>query len=235
LSISVAPALHAFGYEAPRPAGTVRGRHVPDEVRYAVWARDEWICAYCGRECKRERPGNGLPGHNDPGYATCDHLVPHSEGGRDIPPNMVTACLGCNSRKGPKPLSEFLATLEAEGADRAAIEARIARAAVETPAAGPVSPSVRPAPEDADVRARSAADAPELYEHAYQFATGVIPASAGVRAKMIMWCAGVGGLVPPKPRAPETAPPKISLVDAPRETFDEQEEVLRRIWHGEDE
>ena len=53
----------------------------------ALFARDQHLCLYCGRECPRPQ-------------LTRDHVVPLSKGGRDTWANVVTACFHCNSRKG---------------------------------------------------------------------------------------------------------------------------------------
>jgi 5-methylcytosine-specific restriction endonuclease McrA len=53
----------------------------------ALFARDRYICLYCGQRHAR----NGL---------TRDHVHPVSKGGRDTWENVVTACVQCNSRKG---------------------------------------------------------------------------------------------------------------------------------------
>ena len=54
----------------------------------ALFHRDRHICAYCGKQ------GNK--------YLTRDHIVPLSQGGRDVWSNCTTACRSCNSRKGGK-------------------------------------------------------------------------------------------------------------------------------------
>ncbi len=53
----------------------------------ALFARDRYLCLYCGRHCAR-------------GELTRDHVVPLSRGGRDIWENVVSACLACNLKKG---------------------------------------------------------------------------------------------------------------------------------------
>ena len=52
-----------------------------------MFARDQQLCLYCGRQYHR-------------GTLTRDHVQPVSKGGRDIWENVVTACFHCNSRKG---------------------------------------------------------------------------------------------------------------------------------------
>lgn len=53
----------------------------------ALFARDQSLCLYCGREFSRTA-------------LTRDHVQPVSKGGRDIWENVVSACIHCNSRKG---------------------------------------------------------------------------------------------------------------------------------------
>ena len=51
-------------------------------TRRAVFARDGWVCQYCGR-----------PAEN------VDHVIPRSKGGTHTWDNVVAACRRCNSRK----------------------------------------------------------------------------------------------------------------------------------------
>jgi 5-methylcytosine-specific restriction endonuclease McrA len=51
-------------------------------TRRAVFARDGWVCQYCG-----------LPAEN------VDHVIPRSQGGGHVWDNVVAACRRCNSRK----------------------------------------------------------------------------------------------------------------------------------------
>ncbi|MBB1089474.1 HNH endonuclease [Lysobacter sp. SG-8] len=53
----------------------------------ALFARDSYLCMYCGEHFPRPR-------------LTRDHVQPVSKGGRDIWENVVSACFRCNSRKG---------------------------------------------------------------------------------------------------------------------------------------
>lgn len=59
----------------------------PALTNQALFARDQHLCLYCGRQYHR-------------GTLTRDHVHPVSKGGRDIWENVVTACFHCNSRKG---------------------------------------------------------------------------------------------------------------------------------------
>jgi 5-methylcytosine-specific restriction endonuclease McrA len=61
--------------------------HVPYRARAAltrraVFARDAWMCQYCGRSAEN-----------------VDHVIPKSRGGEHSWENVVAACRRCNSRK----------------------------------------------------------------------------------------------------------------------------------------
>jgi 5-methylcytosine-specific restriction endonuclease McrA len=55
--------------------------------RRALFARDNWRCAYCGSNGSR---------------LTLDHVVPRSRGGESVWENVVTSCAPCNLRKGDR-------------------------------------------------------------------------------------------------------------------------------------
>ena len=63
--------------------------------REEVFARDEFRCVYCGEVF----PAEAL---------TVDHVQPRVKGGDQSGGNLVTACGGCNVRKGHRRLAEFL-------------------------------------------------------------------------------------------------------------------------------
>ena len=62
-----------------RPSGLVWS-----EIRSKVFARDNYVCRYCGSRGRR---------------LECDHVVPVSMGGSSDPENLVTACKTCNRSK----------------------------------------------------------------------------------------------------------------------------------------
>ena len=64
------------------PGGTV-----PALTREMLFARDRYLCAYCGT---RHRPSE----------LTAEHVQPQSRGGRNSWTNLVSACKPCNLRKG---------------------------------------------------------------------------------------------------------------------------------------
>lgn len=62
-------------------------RTIPPLTNRELFNRDANLCMYCG--------------HQFPDYdLTRDHVRPISRGGRDIWPNVITACKSCNTRKG---------------------------------------------------------------------------------------------------------------------------------------
>jgi len=54
--------------------------------RINVFARDKYMCQYCG-----SKPGTQ--------NLTYDHVIPRSRGGKTVWDNIVTCCIPCNSRK----------------------------------------------------------------------------------------------------------------------------------------
>lgn len=80
--IELAPIIAAKGHASARvPEPT------PALTNAALFARDQWICLYCGADGRRHA-------------LTRDHVLPTSKGGRDIWENVVAACIHCNSKKG---------------------------------------------------------------------------------------------------------------------------------------
>lgn len=81
---------------------SVPGRHpqrsVPPLNNRELFLRDGHMCMYCGVE---------LPD----GQLTRDHVKPISRGGRDRWSNVVSACRGCNTRKGNRTPEEAGLTL----------------------------------------------------------------------------------------------------------------------------
>lgn len=59
----------------------------PGLTNHKLFARDRHICAYCG-------------GHFHEEELTREHIIPYAQGGQDHWMNVVTACRGCNHRKG---------------------------------------------------------------------------------------------------------------------------------------
>jgi hypothetical protein len=65
------------------------------ENRIKVCERDGYKCHYCPKQLTRFT-------------ATLDHVTPVAAGGDNSFGNLVTACLGCNSRKTGRPVGDFL-------------------------------------------------------------------------------------------------------------------------------
>lgn len=78
------------------------------EKRRALYARDDWRCAYCG-----------WWGGEAPERLTLDHLHPRADGGSNRSHNLVTACAGCNEQRGRRPLAAWLALLPSDTVARA--------------------------------------------------------------------------------------------------------------------
>ena len=79
------PSVIRLGYMILRPQPRVR------LCRKEVFRRDGFTCQYCGRTT-----------HN----LTMDHIVPRHRGGQYVWQNLVSACPGCNRRKGGKTLEQ---------------------------------------------------------------------------------------------------------------------------------
>lgn len=65
--------------------------------REEVFARDGYRCVYCGQEYAVEQ-------------LSVDHVQPRVKGGDRSGGNLVTACGGCNTRKGHRSLAAFLSS-----------------------------------------------------------------------------------------------------------------------------
>ena len=62
-------------------------RQAPALSNPKLFARDRMVCAYCGH-------------HFAEAHLTREHIIPSSRGGQDTWMNCITACRGCNGRKG---------------------------------------------------------------------------------------------------------------------------------------
>jgi 5-methylcytosine-specific restriction endonuclease McrA len=93
-----APSVIRLQHHVRRPRPRVK------LTRREVFSRDRHTCQYCGRG------GKDL---------TLDHVVPRHRGGTHTWDNLVTACKGCNHRKGGKTPEEARLRL-----DRAPFEPR---------------------------------------------------------------------------------------------------------------
>jgi hypothetical protein len=77
--------IHNDIVEIIRPL--TRPRYVQAAMRRKIYARDGYVCRYCGRE----KPRRNL---------CIEHVVPRALGGPATEDNLVVACNSCNSRKG---------------------------------------------------------------------------------------------------------------------------------------
>jgi hypothetical protein len=74
-------AVHGAGFAAHATAPTLTSDK--------LFARDRFVCAYCGEQYRAQ-------------HLSRDHVTPAARGGRDTWMNLVTACRACNSRKGSR-------------------------------------------------------------------------------------------------------------------------------------
>lgn len=65
------------------------------ENRLKIFERDVYKCHYCNKQLTRFT-------------ATLDHLQPISKRGDHSYENLITSCLHCNSRRGNRPIMEFI-------------------------------------------------------------------------------------------------------------------------------
>jgi 5-methylcytosine-specific restriction endonuclease McrA len=82
-----------FAFKMPSIVRLLRAlRGVRKAIKFSrenVYARDGGRCQYCGAGVRRDE-------------ITYDHVVPRALGGKTTWDNIVTACVGCNQRKGSK-------------------------------------------------------------------------------------------------------------------------------------
>jgi len=64
-------------------------RAFPEDIKLAVWEKQEHICVNCGKEFDFE-------------FMEADHITPWSKGGRTVADNCQMLCRECNRRKGNK-------------------------------------------------------------------------------------------------------------------------------------
>lgn len=67
------------------------------EKRFAIYLRDDFSCAYCGRDLKAAAPEE----------VNLDHLVPRSLGGGNDASNLITACRSCNCSRGNRAYADY--------------------------------------------------------------------------------------------------------------------------------
>jgi len=62
---------------------TDASRHIPQDVKNAVWQRDGGKCVQCGATS----------------YLEFDHIIPHTKGGANTVANIQLLCRSCNLKK----------------------------------------------------------------------------------------------------------------------------------------
>jgi len=69
--------------------GRIHGneQRVPALSNFALFARDKYLCLYCGQHFPKDK-------------LTRDHVIPRGLGGKDAWTNCVSACRPCNHHKG---------------------------------------------------------------------------------------------------------------------------------------
>ena len=88
-------AVHSPSFEMRLPSVVALKQYIsparrPAFTRFNVFLRDSFSCQYCG----------------SPQELTFDHMIPRSRGGRTLWDNVITACAGCNLKKGGRLLKE---------------------------------------------------------------------------------------------------------------------------------
>jgi hypothetical protein len=77
------PDSHGLRGTLERPRSRAGRQAIPEEVRHAVWRRDEGRCAQCGSQENLE----------------FDHVIPVSRGGANTERNLQLLCEACNRSK----------------------------------------------------------------------------------------------------------------------------------------
>lgn len=99
----------------------MNGRRIPNQgskwlrrtTRLAIYIRDGHACVWCG--C----------GEEDTPHLTVDHVLACELGGTNVPSNLVTACLSCNSAKRSLAPRAWLRYLRDCGIDTTGIADRV--------------------------------------------------------------------------------------------------------------
>lgn len=99
---AVSKQRHIIPADLARASGTTPRGSIPARLRFAILARDNFTCRYCGRMA----PAVAL---------TIDHVTPVAEGGSDDEGNLVAACDECNMGKGAM---TAILTASADGTER---------------------------------------------------------------------------------------------------------------------
>lgn len=95
------------------------GHWISDTKRAAIYAANNFICAYCGKACTKSSKRGNRAG------VTLDHVLAREIGGTNAATNLVVAHRRCNSAKGTMSLKGFLAYLSAKGVDVSQVAKRV--------------------------------------------------------------------------------------------------------------
>lgn len=81
-------------------------------LRTVIGVKWRWKCAYCGRRLvARHRLATMREWISDVHEWSDDHVVPKTEGGQYRANNIVPACRDCNTKRGHRPVDEFLRSI----------------------------------------------------------------------------------------------------------------------------
>lgn len=78
-------------------SNTNGSKWIRPEKRLAIYIRDGFTCAYCGRDLKGAAPAE----------VNLDHLLPRVAGGGNEATNLITACRSCNCSRQDKPWIDY--------------------------------------------------------------------------------------------------------------------------------
>lgn len=71
------------------------------KLRVTIYERDGMRCQICGDETRFFNSAYDTPfDHDDRRAGSCDHIIPHSKGGGDVPSNLRWTCRRCNCSRG---------------------------------------------------------------------------------------------------------------------------------------
>jgi hypothetical protein len=84
------------------------GCWIRTEKRLAIYLRDRFRCAYCGRDLHDARPAD----------ISLDHLECRVDGGQNHETNLVTACRSCNCSRADKAWTAFASARAARRIER---------------------------------------------------------------------------------------------------------------------
>lgn len=85
------------------------GSWITRQRRLALYIRDGFECAYCGRDMRRDAPSNVTLDHllSRDEYAALSTTVQARFGSVNASANLVTACKPCNSSRGNTPWEQY--------------------------------------------------------------------------------------------------------------------------------